>query len=353
MGSRGYMLELYRSNKQGIERKLDIYDLLIYFVFGEYTSTYAIYSNHKKQDRVISYKNVHKKVRRLFSLGLIKVAKRSQKHGAIFYRLSTLGIFYLLSFRYKIFSISYLVKNYGGDELLKLCIYPYFERSTLEAIQHNHVAHLILEYLADCCEHIESNLRNARELEAKKFSKHFIFDWDKVPGLESGQLIEYLKVIHSLDWLNEETIIEKKDNTVIKISSVGNAGNTVWIKLNQDKTLAVLSNANTELFVFYVRTRNRKSNSNLYGLKVYDVRQETPEAYLSSRENSLQQNILHEAEKFVFSITCEFSEISDPAITSDLKLLGGDSKTLKLFNSTYSNFETYRKKFLTGIQSLA
>ena len=43
------------------------------------------------------YKNVHKRVKRLHELKLIEITKRKNPtHGAIYYRLSTGGIYYLI-----------------------------------------------------------------------------------------------------------------------------------------------------------------------------------------------------------------------------------------------------------------
>jgi hypothetical protein len=97
-------------------------------------SAYQIYSSMKT-----AYKNVHKRVQRLESLGLIELATSdAASHGAKYYKLTEGGMYKLyLSSDVKmrfVLSLSEIIKHHGNLEIFKTFLYPYFEKTTLIAM---------------------------------------------------------------------------------------------------------------------------------------------------------------------------------------------------------------------------
>ena len=62
-----------------------------------YNSSYKIFSRLKSIGLPMHYKNVNKRVTRLYELKLIKEAKGESIHNAKFFALTSEGIFYLLT----------------------------------------------------------------------------------------------------------------------------------------------------------------------------------------------------------------------------------------------------------------
>src|SRR5918992_438364 len=84
-------------------------EFLKYFAENLYLSAYQVRSLHnsrqklwiykhtqKQEPNPMIYKNVHKRVKRLYELKLIEKEEKEFKHRAIYYRLSTGGIYYLI-----------------------------------------------------------------------------------------------------------------------------------------------------------------------------------------------------------------------------------------------------------------
>ena len=82
----------------------------------------------------MAYKNVHKRMQKLRSVNLIEEVKKESKHGAKYYKLSTAGIYRLLTNSESMtYSKDQLFKNYGNNIIFRTFLYPYFEPETFFA----------------------------------------------------------------------------------------------------------------------------------------------------------------------------------------------------------------------------
>lgn len=95
---RGYISFLYDSNFINIAISEETLEILTFFIVNSELTAYQIYKILEKNDEKISYKNTHKKINNLLKLRLIeKTREEFHQHGAIFFKLSSLGLFYNLS----------------------------------------------------------------------------------------------------------------------------------------------------------------------------------------------------------------------------------------------------------------
>jgi hypothetical protein len=121
-------------------------------IMGESKSAYAIYSILKEQGRGIAYKNVYTKIKRLEELKLVEKVPGSFARRAINYRLTTQGLFYLLSlfvsYRFGVYWAD-LWKYYADNIILKTLVLPYFEIGTLKNARFN-LSSSVLSYLRNC-----------------------------------------------------------------------------------------------------------------------------------------------------------------------------------------------------------
>jgi hypothetical protein len=117
-------------------------------------TAYRIHSHIRKKEPTFDYKNVTKRVRRLHELKLLREMKGPRyesAHRAKFYRLSSEGLFYLLT-RCPI-ERGWLFE-YKDDTILKELLYPYFTPHIAGNISTNDIpnylracCHLLLDYL--------------------------------------------------------------------------------------------------------------------------------------------------------------------------------------------------------------
>ena len=72
---------------------------MVQFIKHKSLSTYDIHNILKYTEYEVDYKNVHKKIKNFISLGLIEKTSPNKTvvHGAIHYKLTSSGLFYLLS----------------------------------------------------------------------------------------------------------------------------------------------------------------------------------------------------------------------------------------------------------------
>ena len=164
MLSSGCMSEIrdYTTSRLGATEKLFLIIISI-----EPISAYKI-SRHLKNgfffysDGMIStgiksmaYKNVHKRVKRLNSLGLIEKLEGTFERNAIVYKLTTRGLLErLIDFNPLIPDI---LKLYKTDPIIETLVYQYFESKTIEKFEAFALSKLRL-YLRKCCEAILSTI---------------------------------------------------------------------------------------------------------------------------------------------------------------------------------------------------
>lgn len=154
-------------------------------------SAYSIYSelnegetNNGKARRIpegiltpntdsMSYKNVHKRVKRLESLGLIEgMLERKQKGKEIKYMVTSRGLFQqLLGYQWK-GSFVVLPLIYKDDIIIQTILYRYFELETVKKLIEIFGGWLFNSFIRKCCEQIQQyvdGLLNELELEYPRY----------------------------------------------------------------------------------------------------------------------------------------------------------------------------------------
>ena len=182
-------------------------------IMGEPKSAYTIFSILKDKGRPIAYKNVHTRIKRLEKLKLIQKSPGKFARGAIKYKLTTQGLFHLLSqfIAYKLgVSWSDLWEYYADDIIVRTLILPYFEINTMKKAQHN-LSSSVLSYLRNCylvtldgCEYI------------KKFMKKYSGPTDTIVEVHLDNLADITEPVRPRDPIEPESYTIKSATNSLK-----------------------------------------------------------------------------------------------------------------------------------------
>lgn len=121
-------------------------------------SVYQIYSNLSNRGQNMAYKNVHPKLQKLYSLGLLEGAEYHGRsiHGAKYYKVSSKGWFNLIAnaslinFRSVASSVMKATKKYYSNNIIfSTLVYPYFNSKSITLILEEE---MLLDYLINCCQ---------------------------------------------------------------------------------------------------------------------------------------------------------------------------------------------------------
>jgi DNA-binding HxlR family transcriptional regulator len=124
--------------------------LFLIKITGGHNSAYSLFSQLKSQSTPMAYKNVHKRLKRLEQLKLIEQEEEQKfKRNAIYYKLTTFGLFYILSNDPNSWKKDLLIKH-RENIILKTLLYPYFEEHTIKNCGFI-LRRLIAQYLQGCC----------------------------------------------------------------------------------------------------------------------------------------------------------------------------------------------------------
>jgi hypothetical protein len=90
-----YILSLY--SLKDIDKDITKIQQQILFLYikNEYLNVYQCWKQIN-EDQKLSYKNIHKHVQKLYSLKFLQKKGNVGKHGSVFYKLSSFGIYFLL-----------------------------------------------------------------------------------------------------------------------------------------------------------------------------------------------------------------------------------------------------------------
>lgn len=303
-------------------------------------SIYKIMSYFKNTNRPMDYKNAFRRAQKIIKLELIQEiesAKSESTHGAIFYRLSEFGLYYLirntrssLVLHLTLTQLFKLVlKSYKDNILFSTVLYPYFEISTLLNLCGTLQIGAIWQYLRACCEQIEKAIGTVNKTQPGGTQ---IFIWNDIsPGqarefrnLDDTRLGEYLKRELKLNWLDRAEIRKFEDDKNLNISS-GN--NSVLISLSENKRTAILKINRKQVKKLNVTLLPLKDGSLfVWTINVPDISMhQYATLFLSASTKQL-------ASQLVFGI------VSKGLIESDIKALASDKKFTKLVRSTQKDF---------------
>jgi hypothetical protein len=300
----------------------------------------------------IAYKNVHKKVIKLLNLDLIKIVKKSEKHGAIYYRLTSVGILYTITRSHFHTEFRHLVDNYSNDEIFNFLLYPYFEKHTIRSLNSRTIHDIILRYLEDCWNSIYSYVYSIA-IDSRQ-NMVLIFRWNMIPSNDSTKnidIIKYLRQRFELNWLDDNALLEKSSDGKELIITSGKRA--LIIKLNEDKSKATLMENNDIIFEFTVFDIGDDLEINEYTwldddelLKEYEVpifasvqrhAQNLSFTLISLDENYDAQTI-YPHEKWLRREQKE-------KLMQDINLIQNDKKFLELCNYFYKEFQKYEPYF--------
>jgi hypothetical protein len=311
-------------------------EFLKYFAENSYLSAYQVRSLHnsrqklwiykhtqKQEPNPMIYKNVHKRVKRLYELKLIEKEEKWSEHGAIYYRLSTGGIYYLIHNKNLDFInlLKKVLQNHSDNIIFKIFLDPYLNRDTLIQIQSTSRISRICSYLHECCEATE------RAIESINRNSHGhlveqVFLWQDVPGVDNDRLTEFLKEKFKVNWLQNAKIIKFPDGNTIKIS---HGSNSLLITLNDKRNKAIM-------------TINRKMEYEFTFSRLLEV------LYRGQSIKEFEANSFPLSIKLLIANLVLALALEGFAIESDIKALAQDKKFMGLLNDNKQKFDqSYQK----------
>ncbi|MDF0681670.1 MAG: hypothetical protein P0116_11980 [Candidatus Nitrosocosmicus sp.] len=163
MDAKGYIFYLYENNSLSNKNLGKTADkILNSFIRRKICSAYQCFKDLSielnKEGKSISYKNVHEPVQKLLSYNLIRKATNRvgnpTKHGAVYYTLTSFGMFYLMKSR-RIWDLDFILEH-DKNELFEFLLYPIIKVETLRSLTDPEIIHTIFMYLIRCCQEIEN-----------------------------------------------------------------------------------------------------------------------------------------------------------------------------------------------------
>jgi hypothetical protein len=311
-------------------------EFLKYFAENLYLSAYQVRSLHnsrqklwiykhtqKQEPNPMIYKNVHKRVKRLYELKLIEKEEKEFKHRAIYYRLSTGGIYYLIHNKSREFItlLQNVLQNHSDNIIFKVLLDPYIKRDTILRIEDTSRKSQICSYLHECCEATE------RTLESINRSSHGhlveqVFLWQDVPGVDNHRLTDFLKERFKVNWLQNAKIIKFPDGNTIKISH-GSESLLITLNDKRNKAIMTINRENVYEFTFsqYLEVLYRGQS-----IKEFEA-------------NSFSFSIKSLVANLVFALA-----LGVLAVESDIKALAQDEKFMGLLYDNKQKFDhNYQK----------
>jgi hypothetical protein len=249
--------------------------------------TLTAYNLKKKSSRYMDYITAWRHLDKLYNkFKLTEIGKKDYKsieknNGAIPYRLSLNGIFYIIIHNKNkhIFDrvVLPLIKNYGSCILFTHFLYPYISKETILAIEKLDVKDGIIYesvfiHLQNVCNTIIKSLKSLDSLFYCVDENGFILDWIFMWPLESNkydlsfddyELKKFLKSNFKWDWIDSATIDPKFNENIIYIKDNSESSNAASSKNNNIRIIidgknnkAVLKQNHETLYEFII-TRNR------------------------------------------------------------------------------------------------
>ena len=216
------------------------------FVTKPYLSTYQVQKDFKEKGKNISDEMVRRKIKKLNSLKLIEDIKREHvhtftelTHGAVYYRLSTGGIFYLLHQEQYVLPFLRTVSRrnfirYHGDNIIfTTLLYPYLQKQTFFDIKGPVIAQEIFRYLNRCCDITYKIIESIEKHESMSRLEDPLFFWNCTPGQYDRDIIMALDCLFHLN-LGQYARVEKIDEgQTLRI--LDDKNDTTLIKLDRDR----------------------------------------------------------------------------------------------------------------------
>ncbi|MBU4220774.1 MAG: hypothetical protein KKA10_03990, partial [Euryarchaeota archaeon] len=105
---------------------------------------------------------------------------------------------------------------------------------------------------------VEAHFRPPTADDFKKILKdEYLFNWNEIPGKDSGRVIEILKKEHNAEWLDNANFEKIDDGKTIRVSA---GSKQAFFKMNENKGTVKLSIDNGKAFELIVEEEKGKLN---------------------------------------------------------------------------------------------
>jgi hypothetical protein len=195
----------------------------------------------KGKPKALAEKDVRKNTRNLLSLGLIKVVRVEQKvkrkPPTIYYRLTTGGIFNLLSNQsdWNMEQMKNLFENYSDNIIFETFVYPYLKQETILQFNFAEPMEDLINYLKRIC-----GLTSDADLKrlSEPFTYRVLFKWGTTSEMPMF-LSSFLNEEFGIKWVKDTSKFEQTSPNIIMISSSSNV-HTLKFELNNEKNMVTL-----------------------------------------------------------------------------------------------------------------
>jgi hypothetical protein len=258
-------------------------ELLSYFGQTAIASSYQCYKklneDYGRSGRSIAYKNVHKRIKKLYSIGLIDKVKKNNaagsnsgnindqngKHGAIYYSLTQSGLFYIVRKRLLTSDLR-IILEHKKNTIFDFYLFSIMEIRTIEKLTDFSITDKIFTYLRDCCQTVEKVLNSLEQMNRDHGYHRMLAITDILvdpvyqsdPHGGSRRFIEHLRDKFKINWLEERNtkIIEIRKNRIIKFC---NGKNELVLRIYPEKNKGILLEGKTKIAQFIVEELSKDS----------------------------------------------------------------------------------------------
>jgi hypothetical protein len=292
-----------------------------------------------KKSYLVAYKDVHKRVKLLNSLGLIeesgidklprnKITSRNQFdmkfasiHNPIYYRLTTGGIFNLVLYHVAetVEPPTAIFRYHGNNIIFRTFLYPFFKRSTLTRFRGTFLLNSVFTYLSKCCEVVDQTLATSNNNNMKVLIP--LFNWNDIHGRNNETVTGRISDEFNINLLGGSRI-KKINDKEIKISD---QRNLIIIRL-EDKYEATLIVNHKKVYTLGLE----KSGDRLVVNKIATFGEDIALPLLN---HHAKQNLLNLATSITMGTMVgrtrdEFIEFTAELDTEDLGILSKDQKVM-------------------------
>lgn len=348
-----YILKLYKSRITEVKLSEESLFTLYQFSKNKYLSTYQVHRLLNNTRYKSEYKNVHKKVQNLLSLDLIEKLPRNLnniQHGAIYYKLTSTGVFYLMlnSDSYLLEDIE-IIKYFGSDQFFEFFIYPYFKNQTLCNLKLDRIIFYFQRHFTSIGKIIIELLKDLEDIDKNNGIFLIIGSWDL---LSTNKKIEFkdeweafifsLKRRLNLKWLDYDVKVKKIDNHTVTFEK---DNEVIYLRFNESKTNLIISNNNKELYRFLVRKLNKS-------ILIGELIKQTVEYEIKDRLKRFDKWIPEKVEELAvslvkYSVPIKYSFNNEEIERiADIKTLSKDKNFIKIIKAVEKKYKEYFDNFL-------
>lgn len=148
------------------------------------------------RQRKTSYKNIHKTFMKLKNLGLIKKKGGVFLRNAIYYKLTSRGLFQILLTQEV---NNTLLLEYRNDPILQLILYPYFEQHMIEYFNTVARESFISDYINYSCQRILHHVEEFRQFYGRRAKLNLSMLEQEIDGIVRKEIMAFVYTIVTLN----------------------------------------------------------------------------------------------------------------------------------------------------------